>query len=218
MTEAGFESRPNPAFALFSLSPLPHNYEFCRDFTGSGIEPPHTHIQKRGMRTQSCPRNRRNRSKNRNPGRGWAAEHHLGQLRPSFPSHDATWRPWPSARSWRGSGGRTLWRAHMEVHPRPPSGSLPLLLGSGGILQGRPCWPGWAFLQKHQLGRSKGAGGEQRGDRTCGQGKGRPGRLEGEVGICDSPGARPCAQMRTNACQQAPSLWGAQQENSMERA
>ena len=57
--------------------------------------------------------------------------------------------------------------------PPPP-------LRSGSILRGWPWWPGWAFLQKHQRGTSKGVGSRAEktqnawpGQRAAGQTDGR---------------------------------------------
>lgn len=79
-------------------------------------------------RTQNCLGNRKHGSRNRESGIGGEIEAEIetqrasGQqsliwasLRPSFPSHDATWKPWQSARRWRGSGRRARWWARMAV-------------------------------------------------------------------------------------------------------
>lgn len=117
-------------------------------------------------RTQNCLGNRKHGSRNRESGIGGEIEAEIetqrasGQqsliwasLRPSSPSHDATWKPWQSARRWRGSGRRARWWARMavllETALREPSAASRFWSRPGEGPEG---------LQKRQLGRGKRAG------------------------------------------------------------
>lgn len=130
-------------------------------------------------RTQSRIRNSRDRSRNRESRIGGGTEAEIGtqreggqqsivrdSLRPSSPSHDTTWEPWPDAWQWGGSGWGERGGAHVGWCPlRPPLGSLPLPPGFGGAPRECPDGPRWAFLQKLQLRRrgQSGRWAERRG-------------------------------------------------------
>lgn len=124
-----------------------------------------THTVGRGIGTQSCLRNRRKRSKNRNSGRGWAAEHHLGQpetLLFKSQCHPQALAECPVlARLWEDSMTASAHEDAVRGHLLGASRCLWVLEASS--------WEGPDGLVGHFC-RSiswvevKGRGGEQRGD------------------------------------------------------